>query len=274
MSIDGRQWIKWAEQVMVVAGFEMRKFRAGRKWFFPILLAAAPVTLVSLLLLFDPRPPNNVEITQIFAVMFQTFMLRLMVLFGCALVFANLYRGDMVTRTIHFYLLTPVRREILVAGKYFAGLLITAVFYGGSVGIANMLIHSANGPAVANTHFFAGPGMSELSSYVGIAVLACVGYGSVFMLTGFLFKNPAIPAAFVLLWESANVFLPAALQKVSVVHYLQSIVPVPIPLGPFAVITAPSSVFASVSGLTVFTLAVLIVNGLMMRRAEIDYSSD
>jgi hypothetical protein len=94
------------------------------------------------------------------------------------------------------------------------------------------------------------------------------------MVTGFLFKNPAIPAAFLLLWESANVFLPAALQKISVVHYLQSIVPVPIPLGPFAVITAPSSVFGSVSGLAVFTVAVLIVNGLMMRRAEIDYSSD
>jgi ABC-type transport system involved in multi-copper enzyme maturation permease subunit len=180
----------------------------------------------------------------------------------------------MVTRTIHFYLLAPVRREVLVAGKYLAGLLITSVFYGGSVGITNTLIHSANGSVVANAHFFAGPGMRELFSYVGIAVLGCVGYGSVFMVTGFLFKNPAIPAAFLLLWESANVFLPAALQKISVVHYLQSIVPVPIPLGPFAVITAPSSVFGSVSGLAVFTVAVLIVNGLMMRRAEIDYSSD
>ena len=101
------------EQIGVVAGFEMRKFRAGRKWFFPLLLAAAPVSLVSLLLLFDPHPPSNSDITRVFAVMFQTFMLRLMILFGCALVFANLYRGDMVTRTIHFYLLTPVRREVL-----------------------------------------------------------------------------------------------------------------------------------------------------------------
>src|SRR5262249_23607494 len=196
------------------------------------------------------------------------------VVFGCALVFANLYRGDMVTRTIHFYLLTPVRREVLVAGKYLAGLLITTTLYGGSVGITNILIHSANGRAVAEAHFSGRPGMSELFSYLGVTVLACVGYGSVFMLTGFLFKNPSIPAAIVLVWESANVFLPSALQKVSVVHYLQSIVPVPIPLGPFAVITAPSSVFGSISGLAVFTLAVLLMNGLMMRKAEIDYNSD
>jgi hypothetical protein len=70
------------------------------------------------------------------------------------------------------------------------------------------------------------------------------------------------------------VFLPSALQKISVVHYLQSIVPVPIPFGPFAVITAPSSVFASVSGLALFTMGVLVVNSFMMKRAQINYSSD
>jgi ABC-type transport system involved in multi-copper enzyme maturation permease subunit len=262
------------ERIGVVAEFEILKFCSGRKWFFPLLLAAAPVVLVTLLLLFDPSPPNNSDITEVFAVMFQTFMLRLMVLFGCALVFANLYRGDMVTRTIHFYLLTPVRREVLVAGKYLAGLLITCVLYGSSVGISNVLIHSANGPAVAEAHFFGGPGMRELFSYIGIAVLGCVGYGSVFMLTGFLSKNPTVPAAIVLVWESANVFLPGAVQKISVVHYLQSIVPVPIPIGAFAVITAPSSVIGSVTGLVLFTVVVLMVNGWLMRNAEIDYVSD
>ena len=262
------------ERIGVVAGFEIRKFRAGRKWFFPLLLAAAPVSLVSLLLLFDPTPPSNSDITEVFAVMFQTFILRLMILFGCALVFSNLYRADMVTRTIHFYLLTPVRRSVLVVGKYLAGLLITCVLFGASVGLSNVLIHSANGPAVAEAHFFGGPGMRQLFSYIGIAWLACVGYGSVFMLTGFLSKNPTVPAAFVLVWESANVFLPGVLQKISVVHYLQSIVPVPIPIGAFAVITAPSSVAGSVTGLALFTAVVLLVNGWFMRRAEINYVSD
>jgi ABC-type Na+ efflux pump permease subunit len=268
------QWNQWTGQALGVFSFEVRKFFAGRKWAFPALLAAGPVVLVTILLIVDPRPPSNADITQIFAVMFQTFMLRLMVLFGCALVFANLYRGDMVTKTMHFYLLTPTRREVLVAGKYLAGLVLTSVLFGTSVALTNIIIHSVNGQNVAQTHFFNGPGLHELLSYIGIAVLACVGYGSVFMVTGFLFKNPAIPAAFVLLWESANVFLPAALQKISVVHYLQSIVPVPIPFGPFAVITAPSSVFTSVTGLVIFTVVVLVLNSWLMRKAQINYSSD
>ena len=259
---------------MAVLSFELRKFRSGRKWVFPVLLALGPISLATMLFIFGTRPPDNSEITQVFAVMFQTFMLRLMVMFGCALVFAGLYRGDMVTKTMHFYMLTPTRRDVLVAGKYIAGLLITSTLYCISVGATNIILHSVNGSAVAQSHFFEGPGLGQLINYLAIVVLACLGYGSVFMLTGFLFKNPAIPAAFVLVWESANVFLPAALKQISVVHYLQSIIPVPIPFGPFAVITAPASVFTSVFGLTVFTVAVLFINAHMMRKAEINYSAE
>ena len=121
------QWSQWAEQTLVVAGFEIRKFLAGRKVGVPDLARCrAGFAGHDAVACSSRQPPSNSEITEIFAVMFQTFMLRLMIVFGCALVFANLYRGDMVTRTIHFYLLTPVRREVLVTGKYLAGLLITA----------------------------------------------------------------------------------------------------------------------------------------------------
>src|SRR5438874_340143 len=154
MSTVSLEWTKWTQQARAVMGFEFRKFRAGRKWAFPILLALGPVSLAAMLLIFGRRPPNNSEITEIYAVMFQTFMLRLMILFGCALVFANLYRGDMVTKTIHFYLLTPTRREVLVGGKYLAGLLITAVLYGTSVMLTNVIIHSVNGQSVAEVTFF------------------------------------------------------------------------------------------------------------------------
>src|SRR5262245_44624529 len=134
----------WAEQTLAVAFIEVRKFLAGRKWVFPLLLAAAPVSLITMLMLTDGRPPNNSQITQVFAVMFQTFMLRLMILFGCALVFANVYRGDMITRTIHFYLLTPVRREVLVAGKYLGGLMIMRTFFRDMLGINKLLFDSVD----------------------------------------------------------------------------------------------------------------------------------
>ena len=49
-----------------------------------------------------------------------------------------------------------------------------------------------------------------------------------------------IPAARVLGWEWLNSFLPAVLKKISVIHYLQSLCPVPIDAGPFALPAEPT----------------------------------
>jgi hypothetical protein len=69
-------------------------------------------------------------------------------------------------------------------------------------------------------------GWRQFAGYTGVTVLACVGYGSIFLAVGLLFRNPIIPTAFVLVWESANPFLPTVLNKTSLLYYLQSLCPV------------------------------------------------
>ena len=78
----------------------------------------------------------------------------------------------------------------------------------------------------ACAQYLHGAGWHHIAAYLGVTALACLGYGSVFLAAGLLFRNPIIPAATVLLWESANLFLPAALKKISVIFYLQSLCPV------------------------------------------------
>src|SRR5271155_3278615 len=65
----------------------------------------------------------------IFATVFQFFYLRLAIFFGCVGVFMNLFRGEMIDKSLHFYLLAPIRREVLVVGKYLAGLMATVVIF-------------------------------------------------------------------------------------------------------------------------------------------------
>ena len=48
----------------------------------------------------------------VFATIFRFYFLRLAVFFGCVAIFTNLVRGEMLDKSLHFYLLTPVRREI------------------------------------------------------------------------------------------------------------------------------------------------------------------
>jgi hypothetical protein len=118
--------------------------------------------------------------------------------------------------------------------------------------------------------------------YAIAAIMGCIGYGSVFLATGLLLRNPIIPAAILLGWESINNFLPEILQKFSVLYYLQSLCPVPIPLddsmpGLLQLLLAPAepaSHFGAIVGLLAVTVFVLWIAGMAIRRMEVSYSTE
>jgi hypothetical protein len=217
----------------------------------------------------------------IFATTFQFFYLRLAVFFGCVGIFTNLFRGEMLDKSLHFYLLAPMRREILLAGKYLAGLTAAVVTFtlGTALQIAALSWHFDAGAVPAYLH---GSGWSDIASYLGITALACVGYGGIFLAAGLLFKNPIVPATVVLLWEAANIFLPAALKKISVIFYLQSLCPlVASPdkdMSPFLKLllssAEPAAPWVAITGLLVVTVLVLAVAGVRARRLEINYGTE
>src|SRR4051794_24983173 len=64
-----------------------------------------------------------------FAGVFQFFFLRLAVFFGCLGIFMNLFRGEVLDRSLHFYFLAPIRRDVLMLGKFLAGVLATGVIF-------------------------------------------------------------------------------------------------------------------------------------------------
>ncbi len=69
------------------------------------------------------------EATVVFADLYDGMILRTVIFFGCAWIFMNLFRGEVVDRSLHYYFLSPVRREVLVAGKYISGLVTAIVLF-------------------------------------------------------------------------------------------------------------------------------------------------
>jgi len=221
------------------------------------------------------------EDRSVFAAVFQHYYLRLAVFFGCLGIFMNLFRGKMMDKTLHFWLLAPVRREVLLCGKYLAGLLAASLIFtaGALLCFGVMLWYQQPGEAQA---FWQQYGASHVLSYAAATVLACAGYGSVFLAAGLLVRNPIFPAAVLLLWEGANPFLPSMLQKVSVLYYAQALCPVPPPIDPdmpplvrllFSPAAPPSKLLA-VGGLMALTALVLWVASRAVRKLEINYSTD
>ena len=139
----------------------------------------------------------------------------------------------MLDKSLHYYLLSPIRREVLLVGKYLAGLLAAGCYLHHQHCACKLLLHSP--PFDGNTisrYLNQDHGLSQVAAYLGVTVLACIGYGSVFLAAGLLFRNPIFAAAAVLIWEAANPLLPALLKKFSVIYYLKSLCPVQIPTRP------------------------------------------
>jgi ABC-type transport system involved in multi-copper enzyme maturation permease subunit len=224
---------------------------------------------------------NFEEDRKIFAGVFQFFYLRLAIFFGCLGIFMNLFRGEMLDKTLHFWFLAPARREVLLAGKYGAGLIASIVIFAGGALLCFLVLLWTHNP-VEVQGYWQSNGAAHAFWYVMSAALGCIGYGSVFLATGLLLRNPIIPAAVLLGWESINGFLPEILQKLSVLYYLQSLCPVPAPIDQStpAILqlllapAEPASRLGAILGLLALTAAVLWIARRAILRMEVSYSTE
>ncbi len=224
---------------------------------------------------------NFEEDRMIFAGIFQFFYLRLAIFFGCLGMFIYLFRGEMTNRTLHYWFLAPARREVLLAGKYTAGLIASAVIFGGGAMLAFAAMIWPHDAVELQAYWSAG-GLGHAFWYATAAALGCVGYGSVFLALGLYVRNPIVPAAVLLAWEGSNGILPHVLQKMSILYYLQSLCPIPAPMDAdaptlirlLAAPAAPASRPGAILGLLVLTALVLWIASRAVRRMEISYGSD
>ena len=268
----------WMRQIAGVMRLELKRTAFSKRGWWIYCLAAGPVFISLLHWLVESQRHSTShtvgEDSVIFAGMFLLFFLRGSLFFGAMGIFSNLFRGEMLEKTLHYYFLTPIRRELLVAGKYLAGLTVSLMLFVPSTALTFLLLGRHFGPAWTD-YLVHGPGLSQLGSYILVTALACVGYGAVFLVCGQITRNPMIAAAVVWVWEGLNPFLPSLLKKVSVVFYLKSLCPVEVPVPPpfsiIAVETDPAAAWIAVPGLLAVALILLVYAAVSARQGEISY---
>jgi ABC-type transport system involved in multi-copper enzyme maturation permease subunit len=270
----GLPWSLWLRQLRAIFVLETGKNFLGKRAILIYLLALVPVFLLTLVALVAPPPRNFVNLSQIFGWIYGGLILRTVVFFGCAWIFMNLFRGELVDRSLHYYFLSPVRREVLVLGKYLSGVAASTILFTTSAVVSMLLLYFPNAYSESSRYFFEGPGLGQLLAYAGVTILACIGYGAFFLFVGLFFRNPIIPALVMYGWEFINFLLPPLLKKISVIHYLNSLVPIPVNEGPFAVVVEPTPAWIAIPSLLVVTILVLIAAGYRIRHLEIKYGSE
>jgi len=268
----------WRRQVGAMLGLELRKT------FFRI--RAVPVMVVgflpALLLLLRAasrslagaraQPATDVAVS--YGMIYQFFFVRLVVFFGCFAIFTYLVRGEVAERSLHFYLLAPMRRAVFLLGKYVAGCVAAGALFTLSLVAQLGLAFVPSVTIGGSAYLLEGPGAGQAAAYLGVTWLAVAGYGAVFLALALAVRNPMIPAAAILGWEWLNFLLPPVLKNVSIIYHLQSLCPVPVSNGPFALPGEPTPAPLAIGGLLAVVAVLLWLATRRVRRLEVLYTGE
>ncbi|MBI4854591.1 MAG: hypothetical protein HY819_22560 [Acidobacteria bacterium] len=266
----------WWRQFQAIFRSEIKKIFLSRKSIMLYIFALNPSLLFIMLNIFNDKKKliDAQFLNRVFSEVYEGLILRVVIFFGCSWIFINLFRAEINEKSLHYYFLTPVRREVLVVAKYFSGLFTASLLFSITTLFCLFLIYLPRGYESSMQYIFDGPGLNHILSYWGISVLGCVGYGSMFLLLGVFFRNPILPATFLYCWELISFLLPPLLKKLTIIHYLQSLTPIKLSEGPYAIVAEPVSAWVAVPSLFLLTAVVLTVACLKVRKMEISYSNE
>lgn len=275
----GSGFALWLQQAMAIFRIEFRKALFSRSAFTIYALASMPLLVYSISAYESIQDAESVfggieDARRIFGQVFSTLILGGVIYLGSASLFITLFRGEILARSIHYYLLAPVRREVLVAGKFLAGVAATLILFTACIVLCILLLYLPFGMGQLVTDITTGVAVQQLAQYVGITLLAVLGYGSVFMVAGLLFRNPIIPIVLISGWEFLHFILPPWLKMFSIIHYLKGLLPIPIDEGPLAVIVAPPPLWVSIVGMLMLSSAMLGVSIYLLKKLEVHYTDE
>ncbi|GJM12543.1 MAG: hypothetical protein DHS20C12_09460 [Pseudohongiella sp.] len=222
----------------------------------------------------SPTLDNIENARRVFGYIFSALIMGTVLFLGNAAIFTALFRGEMLDRSIHYYILAPVRRELLVIAKYLAGLACAFIMFGLCTVLSFLLLYAPYGLEQFITDISNGIVFQQLGLYLGIVLLGSMGYGAVFMASGLLFRNPLIPIVVVAGWEMLHFLLPPALKVFSIIYYIKGLLPIPMDEGPLAVIVAPPPVWVSIVGMFGLSALTVAISVLLLKRLEVRYTDE
>ncbi len=198
--------------------------------------------------------------------LFQIVMVPLflqIVLIFVTVVNANaLIREEIEDQTLVYFLTRPVSKPMVSTFKYLGGLAAGLVLMVPPMILAYAVTQSYTGDPF-------GSDLDVLGGFVATTILGGAAYGAFFAFLSVLVRRPlAAGLLFGFVWESFVGSLPGDVPKLSIIHYLKSVLKGVIAVGPAT--TYRTDISASVASgiLVAFTIASLLLTALVFQEME------
>ncbi len=236
----------------------MRYLLTTRRGFATAALAAVPLILTASLAAARVERFNIL----LFQFLMVPLFLQVVLIFVTLVQATALIREEIDDTTLPYLLTRPISKPALAVWKY-AG-------YLGSVLVLllpPLILAYAITQAYAGDPF--GADLDVLRAFLVAAALGSAAYGAFFTLISVVVRRPlAAGLLFGFIWESIVGSIPGDVPKISIIHYLRSILKEMIAVGPLAGYRTDISAGTAAAVLIGFTIAVLVLAMIAFQQME------
>lgn len=204
-----------------------RRMRRSKFLWGNLFTAAIPLLIVSAWGLSGYRNLNNINTAHVVYEMFlRTLFLHYIVFFVGGLFGFAVMRQEFDDQTLHYLLLQPIGRWVLIAGKLAACMVLASGICIASLWLTYLLMTLPKfglGAVVADLFGEEGRFLILVKESL-VIILALLAYSTIGMLMGSFFKS-TFYALVILAWETGLPYMPVALKYWTVMFYVQSLLP-------------------------------------------------
>lgn len=187
-----------------------------RAFFIFSLIPTLIFIIVNFVIFLNPNvdsPPFNLFSRLGGSFFFQLFIPILALFFGSSVI-----SDEVEDKTLIYLTTSPVSRFSLMTGKFLAYAASCVIIVGSGILLAYLTSNF--------THMLEPGYIKHLGIYFGCAVLACLAYTGLFNLVGTLMKRSILVGFLFFGWELVVQFFPGSTQKLTISHYIKSMLPI------------------------------------------------
>ena len=259
--ISSGDWMDWTgsfRKAWVVTSLTLRYLLTTRRAIATGLLALVPVILTLSL--------AAARVVTFDIVLFQQLMIPLflqVVLIFVTLVNATaLIREEIDDNTLPFLLTRPISKPALVAYKYIGYLVAVVVVLVPPVIVAYGVTEAYSGVAFTTD-------LDVLGGFLATTILGSAAYGALFLFISVLVRRPLAAGLLIgFVWESVVDNIPGDVPKLSVIHYLKTILKDVIALNPLGGYRTDLSAGAAAGILIAVSIGLIIIAAFLFQQME------
>jgi len=251
-------WTESFRKAWVVTGLTFRYLLGTRRVIATALLALVPI-IVTVSLAAARVERFNILLFQ--DVMIPVF-LQVVLIFVTLVNATALIREEIDDNTLPFLLTRPISKPALVAYKYVGYLVAILVLVLPPVVVAYGVTEAYGGLGFAAD-------ADVLWGFLAVTILGVAAYGALFLFISVLIRRPlAVGLLIGFVWESVVDSIPGDVPKLSVIHYLKTILKDVVAIGPLGGYSSDIGAGAAAAVLIAFSIAMVILSAFVFQQME------